>query len=169
MRYLPILTAAALVITTGLAQAGTCANLAEARTQLVAMIGEADAAKLDDFKAKIHAASAALDANLAAMAGGPAAAMVDAFKPAWDAFKETREGEIIPAVYAGDQAKAKGIATGIQAERMKTMKGPWAATKPRARTPSPASRPGMARLASSVEGLSLIGCAADRLHTAPRH
>ena len=124
-RYAPILTAA-LALTTGLVQAATpadgCANLAEARTQLVGMIGEADAAKLDAYKAKVHAASDALDANLASMAGGPDAAKADAFRVAWDAFKNTRETEIIPAVYAGDHAKAKGIATGIQAERMKEMK-----------------------------------------------
>jgi hypothetical protein len=74
MRYAPILTAG-LSLATGLAQAATpadaCANLAEARTQLVGMIGEADAAKLDGYKAKVHAASDALDADLAAMAGGP--------------------------------------------------------------------------------------------------
>ncbi len=126
MRYSPVFAAAALVLTTGLAQAATpadaCANLAEARTQLVAMIGEADAAKLDGYKAKVHAASEALDADLATMAGGADASKVEAFQPAWDAFKNTRETEIIPAVYAGDKAKAKEIAIGIQAERMKTMK-----------------------------------------------
>lgn len=126
MRYLPVLSGAVLALSTGLSQAATpadaCANLAEARAQLVAMIGETDATKLDGYKAKVHAASKALDADLAAMAGGPDAAKVDAFKPAWDAFKNTRETEIIPAVYAGDKEKAKAIATGVQAERMKTMK-----------------------------------------------
>ncbi|MCG6862197.1 MAG: hypothetical protein LJE70_13120, partial [Chromatiaceae bacterium] len=97
-------------------------NLAEARTQLVAMIAETDPAKLDDFKAKVHAASDKLDADLAAMASGPDAAKATEFLPAWDAFKNTRETEIIPAVYAGKNNDAKAIATGIQAERMTQMK-----------------------------------------------
>ena len=126
MRLAPVLAAAALALTTGLAQAATpaeaCANLAAARTALVAMLDEPDAAKQDGFVEKIHGASAALDADLAAMAGGPDAAKADAFKPVWEAFKETRETEIIPAVKAGDKAKAKGLATGVQAGRMKEMK-----------------------------------------------
>jgi hypothetical protein len=40
----------------------------------------------------------------------------------WEAFKATRENEIVPAVYAGDKEKAKGLASGVQAERMKQMK-----------------------------------------------
>jgi hypothetical protein len=95
-----------------------CANLAEARTLLVGMITENDPAMLDDFKAKVHAASDKLDADLSAMASGPDAAKVAAFQPVWEAFQNTRETEIIPAVYAGKNAEAKAIATGIQAERM---------------------------------------------------
>ena len=37
--------------------------------------------------------------------------------------KNTRETEIVPAVYAGNNKKAIGIATGIQAGRMKIMNG----------------------------------------------
>ncbi|MGE5153948.1 MAG: hypothetical protein ACM3ST_08025 [Bdellovibrio bacteriovorus] len=126
MQIAPILTAAALVLSTGLAQAASpadaCANLGAARSALVGMIDEADATKLDGYVEKIQAASAALDADLAAMAGGPDAAKADAFKPVWEAFKNTRETEIIPAVKAGDKAKAKELATGVQAGRMKEMK-----------------------------------------------
>jgi hypothetical protein len=127
MKFTLTLLAAALLTSTGATIAATpdsaCANLAEARTQLVAMIAETDAAKLDEFKAKVHAASDKLDADLAAMASGADASKVDEFKPAWEAFKNTRETEIIPAVYEGKNADAKAIATGIQAERMATMKG----------------------------------------------
>jgi hypothetical protein len=116
----------ALLSSAGLAYASTpesaCANLAEARTQLVAMVAESDAAKLDDLKAKVHAASDKLDADLAAMASGPDAAKAAEFQPVWEAFKNTRETEIIPAVYAGKKDDAKAIATGIQAERMTQMK-----------------------------------------------
>ena len=118
--------AAVVISSAGLANAATpesaCANLSEARTQLVAMIAETDPAKLDVYKAKVHAASEKLDADLAAMASGPDAAKVAEFTPAWEAFKNTRETQIIPAVYAGQNADAKAIATGIQAERMKQMK-----------------------------------------------
>jgi hypothetical protein len=126
MRHLQTLAAAAALLTAGFVEADTpadaCASLGEARAQLVAMTAEADVSKLDGYKAKIHAASKALDGNLAAMDGGPDAAKVQAFKPVWEDFKKTRETEIIPALYAGDKDKAKGLATGIQAERMKQMK-----------------------------------------------
>lgn len=120
------LLAAALLCLAGNVYAATpadaCANLGEARTHLVAMLGESDPAKLDGLKAKVHAASDKLDKDLAAMASGADAAKVGAFKPVWEAFKATRENEIIPALYAGDKEKAKGLATGVQAGRMKEMK-----------------------------------------------
>jgi hypothetical protein len=126
MRHSQAIAAATALLWTGFAAADTpadaCANLGEARAQLVAMTAETDAAKLDGYKAKIHAASKALDANLAAMGGGSDAEKVQAFKPVWESFKTTRENEIIPALYAGDKDKAKGLATGVQAERMKQMK-----------------------------------------------
>lgn len=98
-----------------------CAALMEARGHLVAMIGSTDKAVHDDLKGKVHAASAKLDGILGGMAYSDAA-KVAAFKPAWEDFKKTRETEIIPAVYAGKNADAKAIATGIQAERMGKMK-----------------------------------------------
>ncbi len=106
-----------------------CGALMEARGHLVAMIGSSDKATQDDLKGKVHAASAKLDATLAAMMKSYNAsdeAKAAAFKPAWDAFKATREGEIIPNVYAGKIAEAKAIAGGIQAERMKQMRGAMA-------------------------------------------
>ena len=126
MRPMKALAAVAALLAPAFGQAAgpadVCTNLGEARTQLVALLGEADAAKFDGYKAKIQAASKALDGNLAAMAGGPDAAKADAFKPVWEAFKGTRETEIIPAIHAGDKEKAKGLASGVQAERMKQMK-----------------------------------------------
>ena len=116
----------ALLSSAGLTNAATpesdCANLAEARSELVAMVAETDPAKLDDLKDKVHAASDKLDTDLTAMASGPDAARAAEFQPVWEAFKNTRETEIIPAVYAGKNDDAKAIATGIQAERMAQMK-----------------------------------------------
>jgi len=115
-----------LLSSAGLANAATpesaCANLAEARTELVGMVAETNPAKLDDLKAKVHAASDKLDADLAAMASGADAAKAAEFQPVWEAFEKTRETEIIPDVYAGKNTDAKAIATGIQAERMAKMK-----------------------------------------------
>jgi len=50
-------------------------------------------------------------------------AQLASFEKTWGEFKNTRETEIVPAIYAGDNAKAKEIATGIQAERMGVMNG----------------------------------------------
>ncbi|MBK8640003.1 MAG: hypothetical protein IPN92_17620 [Chromatiaceae bacterium] len=125
MRYLPLL-AGVLTLATGLAQAATpanvCANLGATRTALVTLLDEADTTKQHAYVEQIKTTTAAVDADLATMAGGPEAAKVNAFKPTWDAFKATRDGEIVPAVKAGDIAKAKGLATGVQAGRMKEMK-----------------------------------------------
>lgn len=130
MRIAPSLTAIALgtalsvtaLVSQAASPAEACSNLGAARTALLGMVEEIDATKLDGYVEKIHAASAALDANLAAMAGGPDAAKAEAFKPVWEVFKNTREGEIIPALKAGDKAKAKELAAGVQAGRMKEMK-----------------------------------------------
>lgn len=118
------------LITALLASAGTthaatpadvCTNLAEARSQLVAMLGSTDPATLAGLKTKVHASSE-VDADLGAMAGGPDAAKVAAFKPVRGNFKKTREGGIIPAIYAGKTADSNALATGIKAERTKTLK-----------------------------------------------
>jgi hypothetical protein len=126
MRLTPTVTAPALLALAATVHAATpadaCRDLMSARSALVAMIGEQDPSKLNGYVEKIHTASGALDADLASMEGGADAPKAAAFKPAWEAFKQTRESEIIPAVKAGDREKAKGLATGIQAERMKAMK-----------------------------------------------
>lgn len=117
-------------LTFGQAQAApaqdACAALMEARGHLVNMLAATDKAVLDDLNGKVQAASGKLDGILNAMERGYNA--VDAqkaaeFKPVWSEFKNTRETGIIPAVYAGKVADAKALATGIQTERMKKMKG----------------------------------------------
>jgi len=121
---------ASLLLTVASAHAApsddACAALMEARGHLVAMIGSTDKAAHADLKTKIHAASDKVDATVNSMlksynAGNESQA--NAFKPVWEAFKTTRENEIIPAVLAGKNADAKALATGIQAERMKQMRG----------------------------------------------
>jgi len=98
-----------------------CSALMEARGHLVNMLGSTDRATQDELKAKVHAASARLDGILNQIAAGEAA-RVSAFRPVWEDFKRTRETEIIPLIYAGKNADARAIATGIQAERMSRMR-----------------------------------------------
>jgi len=102
-----------------------CAALMDARGNLVKMLDSTDRAANDGLKANIAAATARLDATLAAMARGSNAddaAKVAAFKPTWDEFKAARDGEIVPLIYAGKNADAKAIGTGIQAQRMGRMR-----------------------------------------------
>lgn len=116
----------AFLLSAGFAHAtpgAACTALGEARAHLVAMVDATDKYAQDDLKSKVHAASAKLDEVLAAMSKGPDAAKANEFKAVWEDFKKTRETEIIPRIYAGKKAEAKAIATGIQAERMKKMKG----------------------------------------------
>lgn len=125
-RIATALICAASLSVTGLVHAtaeDACAALGEARSHLVAMVDAADKATQDDLKGKVHAASAKLDEILAAMSKGPDAAKANEFKAVWEEFKKTRESEIIPNVYAGKKAEAKAIASGVQAERMKKMRG----------------------------------------------
>ncbi|MEW5786543.1 MAG: MCP four helix bundle domain-containing protein [Pseudomonadota bacterium] len=129
MRNTALLLAVSLTCATGTVLAApaddACAALMEARGHLVTMIGSTDKAGNDALKDKIQAASGKVDATLAAMAKSYNAgdeSKAAAFKPVWEEFKKTREGDIIPLVYAGRNADAKTIATGIQAERMGKMK-----------------------------------------------
>jgi hypothetical protein len=50
------------------------------------------------------------------------AAKFKEFKEIWEAFKKTRDTEIIPAIKAGKVDAAKALAKGIQAERLGKMK-----------------------------------------------
>ncbi len=102
-----------------------CAALMDARGNLVKMLDSSDKAANDGLKANIAAATAKVDATLAAMAKSYNAgdeAKAAAFKPTWGEFKATRDGEIVPLIYAGKNAEAKAIGTGIQAQRMGKMK-----------------------------------------------
>jgi hypothetical protein len=102
------------------------ASLMAARGKTVEMLASTDKAQQETLKAAIAEASATLDAALEAVltdkgASDDAKAKLTQFKETLTAFKETRENEIIPAILAGDAAKAKELAMGVQADRMKTM------------------------------------------------
>ena len=97
-----------------------CAALAEARGALYSMTNAKDKSAQDALNAKVQAASNKLDSVLASMTGADAKVAAD-FKTVWDQFKETREKEIIPAIYKGNADDAKKIAGGIQSERLSKM------------------------------------------------
>jgi hypothetical protein len=126
-RFTGWFAATLLVLSAGHAEAGAsddaCKALMEARGNLVAMLDTSDKAMLDDHKAKVEAASAKLEGIIAGMAQGSDAAKAGEFKAVWGDFKKTRDGEIIPQIYAGKKTEAKALASGIQAERMKKLKG----------------------------------------------
>ncbi|MCP4408132.1 MAG: hypothetical protein GY807_10305 [Gammaproteobacteria bacterium] len=122
--------AAASLFTMQLAHSATICDaksaLKDARSHLVSMVGSTDKAEQKSLKTKVDAATTELEAAIKAMLGDANKgddAQLTTFQETWAAFKNTRETEIVPAVYAGDSAKAKAIATGIQAERMSVMNG----------------------------------------------
>jgi hypothetical protein len=113
------------------AQAPACPHydakvlLTKARESLVTLI-DADAAQFAPLEAEIARASSGVDAALAlalADASTPAerAKLYGELKTIWEAFKTTRDAEIIPAVKSGKKDQAKALASGVQAERFKKM------------------------------------------------
>jgi hypothetical protein len=75
---------------------------------------------------KVDSATAKLEEAYTAMLGdddNADDAKLGTFKETWEAFKKTREEEIMPALAAGDTDKAKGIAGGVQKERLGIMNG----------------------------------------------
>lgn len=102
-------------------------ELQNARENLVAMVDAADKAAQEELKQKVDEATTALETAVEAMLGDASTSednkgKLNKFKETWAAFKATREQEIVPAVYAGKKEDAKALATGVQAERMTTMK-----------------------------------------------
>jgi hypothetical protein len=111
-----------------LAQAATICDakiaLADARFNLMMMVMSIEKPEQDALKAAIDNASTELENAFDAMLNDQNKtddAQINDFQATWAKFKNTRETEIVPAIYAGDNMKAIGIATGIQAERMDTM------------------------------------------------
>lgn len=101
------------------------AELNGVRALLVTMITEQDKSKLDTHRDKIKAVSQKIDDSFVSMENSKYLPqdMIENLKKireVWIAFKDTRDNEIIPAIYAGDMNKVRGLAMGIQAERYKS-------------------------------------------------
>lgn len=98
-----------------------CAALQAARGKLLTMAESRRKSDLNALKRQVYASSAMLEGIVGSMTGADAAKAA-AFRPTWEAFKATREKEILPALYKGRYDEARAIAHGIQAERMEKMK-----------------------------------------------
>lgn len=93
----------------------------DARTALVAMLGEADKAKQKESADKVEQlTTATIDLFPGLMTKAtdtPAEAKLKEIKDAWDVFRNTRDNEVIPLFFAGKVDEAKAIGGGIQKER----------------------------------------------------
>lgn len=101
----------------------TLSSILAARQSLVTMLDTTDAAKQASLEAEIAKASKAADAAIAAgVADKGTSAKFKELKGIWEAFKKTRDTEIVPSVKTGKVDAAKALAKGIQAERLGKMK-----------------------------------------------
>ncbi len=94
------------------------AKIVAARKELVTMVMSPDKRGPDQQK-KVKDTADAVSAQFATMKVPPAQA--DKYKElreSWEAFKHTRETELVPAILAGEKTKAEKIASGIQKERL---------------------------------------------------
>jgi hypothetical protein len=99
-------------------------SLQGVRGKLVALIGTSEKGPQQALVEDIKKATQDIDSKFDAMIGaaqGDAKTKLTECKTVWGEFKTTRDSEIIPAVLAGDAAKAKSIAQGVQVERFKKM------------------------------------------------
>jgi len=101
------------------------AQLADVRGALVAMLDEKDKEKQEELHAKIKKLTKEIDELLPALIakekGAEAKGKLGELKETWEAFRNTRDTQIIPAIYAGKVEESKAIAGGIQKERFKKM------------------------------------------------
>ncbi len=100
-------------------------TLTKTREQTMSMLSEEDRAVLDMRYDDALKSSKVLDSLLAAAlkndALRAAQPTLTQFRTTWEAFKKTRDGEIIPMLLAGDRLKARFTAFSEQAPRFKKM------------------------------------------------
>lgn len=103
------------------------ASINEARAVLVAMTGETDTEKRDKYRDVIKGISSLIDSDFSEWLTKSKNARIDAtvreLKSTWDAFRDTRDTQIIPFIYEGKIQEAKRLAFGIQVERYNKMVG----------------------------------------------
>lgn len=98
------------------------AALAATRQHTMAMLAEGDRTVLEMRLEEAVKSSKDVDALLAGALGNEALRpSLTQFMAVWEAFKKTRDAEIIPALFAGQRDKARGMAQSVQAGRFKKM------------------------------------------------
>jgi hypothetical protein len=99
-------------------------SLMATRATLLELLSSTDKEAQKALKTKIDESSVVVDETLKTMmdsATEDTKAKLTQFTETWTAFKETRQKEVFPAIEAGKAEDAKAVATGVQAERVKTM------------------------------------------------
>lgn len=103
------------------------ADLNQVRALLMGMIIETDSGKREGIHSRIKEATIDIDKELDDLLGKikepSMVKQLNDIKEVWLSFRDTRDKEIIPAIFAGDLPKAVSIAAGIQAERYKKFTG----------------------------------------------
>ncbi len=104
------------------------ASLNDARTKLVEMVKSGDKAAKGEgtLRNQVDAATTKLEEAYEAMLADDNKAddaKVGTFKETWEAFKNTRETGIMPALAKGDVKTAKDLAGSVQKERLGVMNG----------------------------------------------
>jgi methylphosphotriester-DNA--protein-cysteine methyltransferase len=103
-------------------------NLDAARENMLKMLDATDAGVRDAAYLEMKKATVALDsalAEIAASASDAQTAKLREFKSTWEAFKATRDADLVPAALSGDAEKvkqAKEKAGAVQTERFAKMK-----------------------------------------------
>jgi methyl-accepting chemotaxis protein len=97
------------------------ANLSAVNAHLVGMMTAKDRAAQEKLHEQIRALTKTIDAALDAIIHEAATveqkSRVLAVQDVWQAFRYTRDGQLIPAIYANRIEEARAIATGVQAKR----------------------------------------------------
>ena len=98
-------------------------SISNARAKLVVMVQAPDSSHYTEQVADVKEASTAADVSLnsAMSLGDGHLPKYEEVKASWEAFKNTRDSELIPALLAGDRSTATSLATGVQKERFETM------------------------------------------------
>jgi 3-dehydroquinate dehydratase len=100
-------------------------TLATTRQQTMAMLSEDDHAVLEMRYEDALKSSKDLDTLLAAALKNDALRSdqptLAQFRTVWEAFKKTRDADIIPALMSGSRLKARAMALTVQAPRFKKM------------------------------------------------
>lgn len=101
-------------------------HLQTARTKLLTLLETKEKAAQDKLIAQIRAASDKVDAGLVEILSAqetpePDRTALEAFRTDWQAFKETRDKQIIPAVKEGADTEARATAQGVQLKRYDQM------------------------------------------------